>query len=356
MSFAQRAWWNYIVNMAHSFGARKGLARALATAFALVVLVVGPNALLPSAAQAQGAADANPIKAVVGVAARVPADARTAEHLGTEREGSGVVIGDGDLVLTIGYLIMEASEAEILLPGDRRVPADIVAYDYETGFGLLRALAPLGVPPIGLGKSADLREDAQVLAVGYGNPPQIVPARVVSRRTFAGYWEYLLPEAIFTSPPHPGFGGAALITREGRLVGIGSLIVGEAVEDEARPGNMFVPIDALEPIYTDLLEKGRGLATRPWLGVYSEEFRGHVIVTRVAPGGPASQAGVKPNDVIAEVDGVPVATLAEFYRAIWAQGDAGTKIKLTVVSPNGIRPVTVTSGDRYDWLKLAPTY
>ena len=314
-------------------------------------------AFATSDAQAETASKSNPINAIVGVAARVPVDARTAEHLGTEREGSGVVIGNDDLVLTIGYLIMEADQAEILLPGDRRVPADIVAYDYETGFGLLRALSPLGVTAIDLGESAKLQEDAQVLAVGYGNPPQIVPARVVSRRTFAGYWEYLLPEAIFTSPPHPSFGGAALINSEGRLVGIGSLIVGEAVEDEARPGNMFVPIDALQPIYADLLEKGRGLATsRPWLGVYSEEFRGHVIVTRVAPGGPASRAGVKANDVIAEVAGEPVATLAEFYRAIWALGDAGIQVPLTLVSPEGIRPVTVTSGDRYDWLKLAPTY
>ena len=343
-----------MVNMARLLGATIGFARALAMAFAVLLLAAG---VTPISAAAQGATETSPIDAVVGVAARVPADARTAEHLGTEREGSGVVIGDDDLVLTIGYLIMEADQAEILLPGDRRVPADIVAYDYETGFGLLRALSPLGVTPIDLGESAELREEAQVLAVGYGNPPQIVPAKVVSRRTFAGYWEYLLPEAIFTSPPHPSFGGAALITREGRLVGIGSLIVGEAVEDQARPGNMFVPIDALRPIYTDLLEKGRGLATsRPWLGVYSEEFRGHVIVTRVAPGGPASQAGVKANDVIAEVAGEPVATLAEFYRAIWAQGEAGAKIPLTLVSPSGIRPVTVTSGDRYDWLKLAPTY
>ena len=346
-----------MVNMARSLEARIGLARALAGAFVLAILAAGLATLTPSAATAQSPPEASPINAVVGVAARVPGDARTAEHLGTEREGSGVVIGDGDLVLTIGYLIMEAEQAEILLPGDRRIPADIVAYDYETGFGLLRALSPLDVTPIELGKSAELQEQAQVLAVGYGSPPQIVPARVVSRRDFAGYWEYLLPEAIFTSPPHPGFGGAALITREGRLVGIGSLIVGEAVEDEARPGNMFVPIDALRPIYADLLEKGRGLATsRPWLGVYSEEFRGHIIVTRVAPGGPASRAGVKANDVIAEVDGEPVATLAEFYRAIWALGNAGAEVPLTLVSPSGIRPVTVTSGDRYDWLKLAPTY
>ncbi len=346
-----------MLNMTRFFGATFGVQRALAMATAGAMLAVSLVAFAISDARAQAASKSGPINAVVGVAARVPADARTAEHLGTEREGSGVVIGNDDLVLTIGYLIMEADQAEILLPGDRRVPADIVAYDYETGFGLLRALSPLGVTAIDLGESAKLQEDAQVLAVGYGNPPQIVPARVVSRRTFAGYWEYLLPEAIFTSPPHPSFGGAALINSEGRLVGIGSLIVGEAVEDEARPGNMFVPIDALRPIYADLLEKGRGLATsRPWLGVYSEEFRGHVIVTRVAPGGPASRAGVKANDVIAEVDGEPVATLAEFYRAIWALGDAGTKVPLTLVSPEGIRPVTVTSGDRYDWLKLAPTY
>ncbi len=328
-----------------------GTARALVTACALALL-----AFLFLQATASRAA-ANPIEAVVGVAAQVPPDARTAEHLGTQREGSGVVIGDGSLVLTIGYLIMEAEQAEILLPGDRRIPADIVAYDYETGFGLLRALSPLDVAPIELGESVGLREESQVLAVGFGSPPQIVPARVVSRRTFAGYWEYLLPEAIFTSPPHPAFGGAALIAGDGRLVGIGSLIVGDAAEDQALPGNMFVPIEALRPIYDDLLEAGRGQGpTRPWLGIYSEEFRGHVVVTRVAPGGPASRAGIQANDIVAAVAGVPVANLAELYRGIWALGNAGAEVPLTIVGREGVRSVTVTSGDRYDWLKLQPTY
>lgn len=324
-----------------------------ATAFSVALALL---ALFATSLQ-HARAESSPIDAVVGVTAKVPNDARTAEHLGTERQGSGVVIGEDNLVLTIGYLIMEAEQAEILLPGDRNVPADIVAYDYETGFGLLRALSPLGIEPIALGRSKGLRENSQVLAVGYGSPPQIVPARVVSRRTFAGYWEYLLPEAIFTSPPHPAFGGAALIGSDGRLLGIGSLIVGDAAKDQPVPGNMFVPIDALQPIFEDLLAKGRSQAPpKPWLGVYSEEFRGHVVVTRVAPGGPASRAGIEANDVIAEVAGVPVSTLSEFYRSIWALGDAGAEVPLTVVSRAGVRPVTVTSGDRYDWLRLEPTY
>ena len=237
---------------------------------------------------------------------------------------------------------------------------DVVVTDMpdHTGFGLVRALAPLDLVPIKLGRSTDLEESTQVLVAGFGQPPEVAAALVVSRRTFAGYWEYLLPEAIFTAPPHPGFGGAALIGREGTLLGIGSLIVGDAAaENEQLPGNMFVPIDALKPIYDQLLTDGRSRAApKPWLGIYSEEFRGHVLVTRVAPGGPADQAGINANDVIAEVNGKSVGNLADFYREVWSLGDAGIEVPLTVLGAEGLAEVTVTSADRYDWLKLGRSY
>ncbi len=303
-------------------------------------------------------ATSGPLDAVVGVRAVVPADARTAAVLGTERAGSGVVIGADGLVLTVGYLILEAIEAEIVLADQRVVPAEVVAYDYETGFGLLRALSPLVITPIELGRSADLAERDEVLVAGFGGPEQVIGAVVVSRRDFAGYWEYLLPNAIFTAPPHRAFGGAALIGPDGRLLGIGSLIVGDAAEPETpMPGNMFVPVDALEPIFQDLLEYGRSRAPpRPWLGLYSEDLRGHVFVNRVAPSGPAAKAGVAAGDIIVAVKGEPVRDMADFYRKLWALGQAGIEVPLTLLTAKGIAEVAVQSADRYDFLKLKSSY
>ena len=303
---------------------------------------------------------AAPLEAVIGVRASVPQDARTARTLGTDRAGSGIVIDDQGLVLTIGYLVMEAISADLILPGNRSVPADIVAYDYETGFGLLRALAPLGVTPMPLGNSATLTLDTQALVAGSSGTgqPKVTGAVVVSRREFAGYWEYLLPDAIFTAPPHFEFGGAALIGRDGTLLGVGSLIVGDAGGPERQmPGNMFVPIDALKPILADLIATGRSkLPARPWLGISSEEARGRLFVTRVAPGGPAAKAGVAANDIIVAVAGDPVTDQADFYRKVWALGNAGTEVPLTVLNSKGLNEIKITSASRYDHLKLKPSY
>lgn len=324
-------------------------AQALCRNLAVLALAL---ALAPSAVEA------SPLDAVVGVHAEIPADARTAEVLGTEREGAGIVIGDDGLVLTIGYLIMESVSAQIELPGGRKVPAEVVAYDYDSGFGLLRALSAIDIEPVEFGDSDPLEEQDKVIVAGFGGLEAALPAYVVSRRDFAGYWEYLLPKAIFTSPPHPGFGGAALIGSDGRLLGVGSLIVRDAArEPETLPGNMFVPIDALKPIYDQLLAQGRSPEpARPWLGLYSEEVRGRIFVQRVAPEGPAAAAGLRANDVIVAVDGDSVSTLADFYRKVWALGEAGVEVPLRVLSEAGLREISVSSGDRYDYLRLNPTY
>ncbi|MCE2509568.1 MAG: serine protease [Alphaproteobacteria bacterium] len=330
----------------------QGLRRALFAIPVAFLLMVGAD-FRPAAAE-----EASPLDSIVGIRAHIPVDARTAAHLGTERMGSGIVIGKGGLVLTIGYLILEADRVELVLPGAERIPATTVAFDYETGFGLVRSLLPLNLPPIAFGESSGLKVNAPVLVAGYSNPQRFLEAKVVSRRSFAGYWEYLLPDAIFTSPPHPQFGGASLFGPDGKLLGIGSLIVGGAAsEDSYEPGNMFVPIDALKPILETLLEQGRSdQRAKPWIGVYSEEYQGHVIVTEVAKGGPADQAGIKPSDIILSVAGAPVKGQADFYRKLWALGDAGTEVPLTLLGKRGMQEVTVTSADRYDWLKLDPSY
>ena len=339
---------------------RRLIAPRVALTFLLPAIHAALLAAVVAAALAAPGHDARagPLDAVVGVRAVIPEDAHTAEVLGTQRAGSGVVIAADGLVLTIGYLILEAIETEVLLAGERVVPAEVVAYDYDTGFGLLRALGPLGIAPIALGRSAELGERDEVLVAGFGSPQPVIGAVVVSRRDFAGYWEYLLPDAIFTAPPHPAFGGAALIGRDGRLLGIGSLVVGDAAEPNVHlPGNMFLPIDALEPIFEELLEHGRSRAPpRPWLGLYSEDLRGRVFVNRVAPGGPAARAGIAEHDIIVAVGGEPVRGMADFYRKLWALGPAGVAVPLTLLTAEGIKETTVESADRYDFLKLKSSY
>lgn len=293
--------------------------------------------------------------AVVKVEATVPWDARTARSLGTERSGNGVVIDSDGLILTIGYLILEAESIEVVVAG-RRLPAKYVAYDYDSGFGLVRAALPLDVMPMEFSDSAALGERDSVLVVGYGGPRAAQRATVVSRREFAGYWEYLLENAIFTAPPYPEFGGAALIGPDGRLLGIGSLVVGDALPGEApTPGNMFVPIDLLKPILGDMLATGRASGPRrPWLGMSTVEMRDHVFVTRVSPGGPAAQAGIEPGDIVLSVGGHGVTGLAELFRRVWAHGPAGVDVPITVVHGTEVRDLVVHTADRYDFLRINP--
>lgn len=329
--------------------------------FALIAALL----LTVSVARAQGTPEAQPgpipekiLQSVVKVTSKVPADARTAATLGTEREGSGVVIDDEGLVLTIGYLILESSEATIETADGKSVPAKFIAYDHATGFGLLRATAPLGVDSIPLGSSADLRERTQVLVASYGGARSAIGAYVVGRRDFTGSWEYLLEQAIFTAPPHLAFGGAALISTRGRLVGIGSLIVQNAMtEPTTLPGNMFIPIDKLKPILAELLEKGRSMRDiKPWLGLYPEEVRGRVFIIRVPPEGPAFKAGIRPGDLVLAVDGTPVRSVHEYYRRMWALGGPGTEIPLTVLKGDVPENLRIKSIDRYQYLKMWISY
>ena len=330
---------------------RLHVARAAAAALALFLAV--PVAIAETTAGPPGAAaeESNPLEAIVGVEASVPMDARTASGLGRERAGNGVVIDASGLVLTIGYIILEAEEVWVTTRKGKRIPADIVAYDHETGFGLLRTALPPDVPAISLGSSDGLTAPTRVLAAAF---EESRPVLVVSRREFAGYWEYLLDNAIFTSPPIKEFGGAALIDRDGRLVGVGSLIVNDALPtDEPVPGNMFVPIDLLGPILADLLAEGRAQRpTRPWIGLYPEEVRGRIFVTRVADGGPAEAAGITAGDLVLAVDGVAITSVADFYRKMWALGEAGSSVPLTILKTSLPETVTLESLDRYDWLRL----
>jgi serine protease Do len=316
--------------------------------FAAILLLVGT-------AVAQEPKPEEVLSAVVGVQAKIQADARSAVTLGHQRQGSGTLIREG-LVLTIGYLVVEAESIQVTNAEGRTVPATLAGYDHASGFGLLKLAAPLAGKPMPLGDAAALEAQDQAIVANATANPSLV--QVVSRRLFTGNWEYLLDSAIFTSPPIMDWSGAALIGARGELLGIGSLIVPDAGSPGTQsPGNMFVPVDLLKPILEDLVAKGkRSGPARPWLGVNTEHFMGRLFVARVSPGGPAERAGLKTGDIVLAVGGEAVATLPEFYRKLWARGAAGTQVPLKVLQGMQIRDVTVRSIDRVEYFKPARTY
>jgi S1-C subfamily serine protease len=298
------------------------------------------------------------LQSVVRLRISVPPDARTAQSLGRVREGNGVLIDQSGLILTIGYLMVEADGAQAVLADGRTVAAQIVGYDHDSGFGLLRTLEPPRLPPAPLGSSATLRQSDPVLVSAFGGRDGALAASVVSRRVFAGGWEYMLDDAIFTAPPHPAWSGAALFDGEFRLVGIGSLIVGDASGSGAgSAGNMFVPIDRLTAILADLIADGAPSGPRrPWLGLSLDEVRGRLFVSRVAPESPAARAGLRGGEMIMGIEGEMPRDLADFYRRLWATGDAGTAVRLTVVDQAGLRETRVESADRHTHLRLKRSY
>jgi S1-C subfamily serine protease len=297
------------------------------------------------------------VAAVVQVKTLIAPEGQTVQSLGRAREGSGVVIDQDGLVLTIGYLMVEAQAAEIITNAGRTVPATVVGYDHITGFGVLRAIEPLKIKPLLFGRSADVSDSDPVLIASHGGSSMVSAGHVVAKREFAGNWEYLLDEAIFTAPPHPAWSGAALISREGKLIGIGSLIVGDAAGNgEATPGNMFVPIDRLPPILGDLIADGRVSGPgQPWLGIAANEVGGRLVVSRVTAEGPGEKAGIRRGDTIVGVAGAAPRSLADFYRKVWATGAAGATVPLDVEHGGEKRRFDVKSMNRLDHLKLKST-
>jgi S1-C subfamily serine protease len=327
---------------------------ALALGLAAPLGAQDKPAAAPPAAQAPADLTIDALS-VVKVRSKVVANARSGRSLGPQREGTGVVIDSEGLVLTIGYLIVEAETVELSTADGRSVPATVVAYDYATGFGLLKALRPLPVKPVQFGQSASIGERELVLIVGFDG---VAPAYVVSRRPFIGYWEYLLDEAIYTAPATVNWSGAALLSREGKLLGIGSLVVGDALGTRTQvPGNMFVPIDLLKPMLGDLIATGKSSARpRPWIGINTQEVQGNVIVTRVSSEGPAEDASIRTGDVIVGIGGQPIKGQADFYTRMWKTGEAGVDIPLDVLRGGRVESITVKSIDREGYYRPKPTY
>ncbi len=292
------------------------------------------------------------LESVVALQSEIPEDGFTAPILGVKRAGSGVVIGENGLVLTIGYLITEAESVWLTSAEGRLTPAHALAVDQETGFGLVQALDRLGLPALDLGRSSEAKRGDPVI-VAAGGSKQFMRANIVGKHEFAGYWEYLLNEAIFTAPAHPFWGGVGLIGSDGKLLGIGSLHVEQAMESgQHRDVNMIVPIDLLEPILGDLLSFGRvDKPPRPWLGVYSTESEGGIVVAAVAERGPAAGAGVRRGDIVSAVGDSSVASLGDFYRKVWRCGPAGAEIPIEIVRDDRSLRLRIRSTDRSGYFK-----
>jgi len=292
------------------------------------------------------------LSAVVALEAEVPEDAFTAGSLGVQRIGNGTVIGPNGLVLTMGYLVMEAEEVTLTLDDGRRTPAHVLGSDPVTGFGLVQALEPLGTPWLPLGDARNLKAGSPVVIAGAGGRAHAAAGQVLTRMRFAGYWEYLLESAIITEPAHPHWSGAALIGAAGDLVGVGSLsLEGETRGGGVMPINMFVPADLLAPILDDLARGRPAHPPRPWLGVLAQDLGPHVVIVGTNPRGPAARAELKPGDIVLGVAGEPVSGLADFYSRLWAQGPAGAAIPLRIQRDDDAFDVEVRSMDRMAMLR-----
>ena len=339
---------------------------ALIAAFATLLAVS-----VAEAAALQSVADSIPQKkdasydklvaaanAVVGVKVKALPNARSNSTLGEERVGSGVVIGKDGLVLTIGYLVVEADSVSITDTDGSEVPARVLAYDHATGFGLVKPLAklPLAPVPIRLGTAKPVAQLDRMMIVTGGEEQNISIATVVSKREYAGYWEYMIEDAIFTAPARFDHSGAALINKDGELIGIGSLFVMDALTPGERlPGNMFVPVDLLKPILDEMVRTGsQPLAHRPWLGVNSLEEDGRIKVMQVNDESPADKAGIAAGDIILRVNGDSVANLEDFYKHVWT-GTPGTEYRITVLHGTDVREVLVRSMDRKEYVRRKPT-
>jgi serine protease Do len=329
----------------------------LANLFTLALAGMLPAQAQPTSDfEAQARALKRATDGVVGVSVQAVDDARSNATLGRNREGSGVVIGPDGLVLTIGYLVLEAETVQLTLDGERELPARVVAYDLATGFGLVQALAPLPMEPVPLGQPGTLADDDPLLIASGGAAGAISVANLVSRRSFAGYWEYAIDGALFTSPPRSDHSGAALFNGRGELMGIGSLFVADALgaDHPNVPGNMFVPVDLLTPILADLRARGVSQASRrAWLGINCVEQGGQVRVVRVNTDSPADVAGLLPGDRIVSIDGVPVKELAVLWKSLWAGGLPEREVTLEVRRGDDERTVKLQSVDRMKTLSRA---
>jgi S1-C subfamily serine protease len=290
---------------------------------------------------------------LVSIKTHVPEDAMSAGLLGTVRNGHGVRIRDDGLIATIGYVIHEADDVWLTSSEGITAPGFVVGYDFDSGFGLVKSTMPFDGPAMPLGTAADLAVDDAVYVAASGDAGTI-NAKVVAKQEFAGRWEYLLDEAIFTAPHHDSWSGAALVDERGRLCGLGSLVIqGFAIRGLTTTVNMFVPIDLLKPIVNEMCEHGRRLGPpRPWLGVLVHDELDQLTVVGVYRNCPADRAGLKPGDIILRIDDEPVESLAKMFRRIWSLGSAGVEIPMSIMRDSERLDKVVHSADRFEFQRV----
>ena len=293
------------------------------------------------------------LPSIVALRTSVPADASSAGRLGTDRAGSGVVIGSDGLIATVGYLLTEADAVWIIEAGGKAIPAHIVGQDQESGFGLVQALEPLARPPLALGKSSEVTPGDPLVIAAFGGIEHAVISRVIARQEFAGYWEYLLDKAIFAAPAHPQWTGAAAIGRDGNLVGIASLIFQQFSHGGVSiDANLVIPIDLLKEALPDMMRLGRvDRPPRPWLGIWTAETEDKLVIAGMSDNGPAKQSGLRVGDAILDIAGHAPRNLADMYRKVWALGPAGVSVPLRVRRKDREIHLTIASTDRAQHLK-----
>ena len=288
-------------------------------------------------------------ESIVSVSSIVPPEARTAASLGVEREGNGVAI-DEKHILTIGYIVIESETIEIGLSDGQKLPAKLVGYDPTSGFGVIKSVVPLKMAPLQLGNSDNINSEQDLLILPSPNRGAGSIVRSVSRRPFTGWWEYFVDSPIYTTPPNGLWAGAPILNGNGEILGIGSLFVSEAVPGIPSPGNMSVPINLLKPILGDLISSGRRKnKIQPFLGISSDDSNDQIIVTRVNKGGPAFQAGIKPQDIIVTINGSQISDLKSFYEKVWESGEAGVTIELSVLRSGSLMNFKIKTVDRLDY-------
>ena len=319
----------------------KATALLLAAAFLIALLA-------PRAAGAELDLD-KVLAPIIALEAHIPDTAHSADTLGTVRGGTGVIIDSAGLVVTVGYLLLEADSVDLLPNGlhGERVPADVLAWDYVTGLGLVRSRQALEIAPMPLGTSADLAAGDAAIAVDWQRNGGLLPAVVYERGIYAGYWEYMIDEALYVSPSHPGFPGAALVSLDGKLAGIGAFAATDPVDEYALAGTVFIPIDLLAPVLADLMLAGHSSKSRAWLGLYCEEFDGALRVRRLPEDGPAIAVGIRPGDFLLAVGSTPVTTLPDFYRNLWATTHAGDRVSVALQRGTETFTVEIEAMDRY---------
>ncbi|WP_440656483.1 S1C family serine protease [Candidatus Pelagibacter sp. HIMB1509] len=298
----------------------------------------------------------NIYKSVVKIDSIIPPEARTAQSLGTVRGGNGVVIDDKH-ILTIGYIVVEAETITITLPDGKKFPGELIGYDHTTGFGILRTIIQSNLTPLKIGDSDQLTKEDFLYVLPYLTEGRPSAVKMVSRRSFAGWWEYFLDKPIYTYPANSSFAGSALINEYGEVLGIGSLYVGDAAATGiSSPGNMFVPINDLKPILDDLIQNGRRTKDiKPYMGLTSSDNTGQVKITRVNDNGPAAKAGFSVNDTILAVNNEKINNIEDFYKVVWSFGGPGTKLQFDIERNQEKLNIELTTMDRNDFF-VKPKY